>query len=433
MENAIGTLETPVEKKENVAGASLDAESFGADNDDLVDSGLARAPEGEEDIGRHETSGNIPPEIADDKEEPDSKDSVLISQLDSGVKEMLVEEAPEPDRQCDRHEQAPSRSTTDPVSGGTSWTLGFTQLLALLRKNALSKFRTPAATLLELTSPVLMMLVLVAAYNISEVVYKEPKVYSAININLPGPFVSLVREAVSFTDDLLGRRLTLEDDDLDELKHPIWTSWPSASDFFELARLHRVDLDSLQLAPSDVRHLQFSTADDDEAFDDETSSDDENLLDLLDAVRRQIKRLMKNPIPTPTFQQYVGLGSAIGDLINVDELPEIFSDSDLGRTYANLLSIGTLHLSPNNNRAATFLRYMNESYPSLVDQVRFRIHETEDEAVRFIDKNLNERTWALLDFSAWSNEPTEEAFYKIRMNYTMVCYLCLCELLNVRY
>lgn len=52
-------------------------------------------------------------------------------------------------------------------------------------------------------------------------------------------------------------------------------------------------------------------------------------------------------------------------------------------------------------------------------QVKVRIHETEGAALQFINENLDERTWALLDFTRCSFEDEDHQF-KIRLNYTTV-------------
>jgi ATP-binding cassette subfamily A (ABC1) protein 3 len=104
----------------------------------------------------------------------------------------------------------------------------------------------------------------------------------------------------------------------------------------------------------------------------------------------------------------------------VDDLPRIISDSSFGRQWGNLLTLGTIHLSPNNTVANSFVDYLKTSYPVLWNtSLDVRVHENEAHALKFINKNLNERTWALLDFTDGALE--EDDFrYKIRMNYTTV-------------
>jgi hypothetical protein len=82
--------------------------------------------------------------------------------------------------------------------------------------------------------------------------------------------------------------------------------------------------------------------------------------------------------------------------------------------------LGTIHLSPNNTATKSFVDYLKTTYPILwTTSLNVRVHENEADALKFIDKNLNERTWALLDFTDGALE--EDDFrYTIRMNYTTV-------------
>lgn len=112
---------------------------------------------------------------------------------------------------------------------------------------------------------------------------------------------------------------------------------------------------------------------------------------------------------------------AISQAIGVETLPDVFTDSSYGRQWGNLLTLGTIHLSPTNSFSDSFWSYLNRSYPALMETglVKVRAHQTEGDALQFINANLDERTWALLDFSACSFEEQDFTF-KIRMNYTTV-------------
>jgi ATP-binding cassette subfamily A (ABC1) protein 3 len=102
----------------------------------------------------------------------------------------------------------------------------------------------------------------------------------------------------------------------------------------------------------------------------------------------------------------------------VDDLPRVFSDSSFGRQWGNLLTLGTIHLSPNSTVTNSFADYLKTTYPVLcATSLNVRVHENEASALKFIDKNLNERTWALLDFGQFDEDDFR---YKIRMNYTTV-------------
>ena len=117
----------------------------------------------------------------------------------------------------------------------------------------------------------------------------------------------------------------------------------------------------------------------------------------------------------PTFDQFVSLSLAFSQLIDSDNLPPVFSDSSFGRQWGNILTLGTIHLSPNNNITNSFWHYLNKTYPTLLlpptsadgnnskstleAPLKVRIHNSEKDALLYIDSHLKERTWALLDFT----------------------------------
>ena len=71
------------------------------------------------------------------------------------------------------------------------------QILALIRKNILTKLRTPGATFFELFSPVLMMLVLSAAYTLTDIEYEDAETYASLNLAFPGPWIDLAQRSTS--------------------------------------------------------------------------------------------------------------------------------------------------------------------------------------------------------------------------------------------
>jgi hypothetical protein len=67
-----------------------------------------------------------------------------------------------------------------------------------VRKNLLVKERTPTTTFFELFSPLLMILILSAAFSLSEVIEKDAQLYTSITIDLPGPWMGLVQNAWNY-------------------------------------------------------------------------------------------------------------------------------------------------------------------------------------------------------------------------------------------
>jgi len=317
-----------------------------------------------------------------------------------------------------------SSTTTAHVSTAL---LGWYQVVALVHKNLLTKWRTPFATFMELFSPVLMMLVLVAAYQLSEITYKDAAVYASIRLAVPGPWLDLVQQTATIQTGLdlnnsngARRRLfTQAPEELEpsSLSFPLWQQWPEPNDIRNMLRSRRLERRREQ------RRIQFAGEvldDDDTDDDDDTTEDSEgDIYKVLNDARKELNRLLKNPLAVPSFPEYVNLSIFLSSLFDTEKWPRIFSDSSYGREWGNLLTLGSLHLSPDTARTRDFLSYLNESYPTLMEEsLTVRLHETEQVAIRFIDNNLDERTWALLDFSSWSDESDDNVTFKIRMNYT---------------
>lgn len=99
-------------------------------------------------------------------------------------------------------------------------------------------------------------------------------------------------------------------------------------------------------------------------------------------------------------------------------MPRLIADSSIGRQWGNLLALGTLHLSPQGSLADDFSDYLSETYPTLVpSSLKIRTHDSEEDALEYINENLNEKTWALIDFEQFALAE-ETSKFKIRLNYT---------------
>jgi len=307
--------------------------------------------------------------------------------------------------------------------------LGWSQVGALVKKNFLMRLRTPLPTFFELFSPALMMLVLVAAYSLSEVTDRGAKEYTQVQVDVPGPWLDLVQQAVGFINltELTPDNLTA--DSLIDMttrrtrENMMYNTkrkaWNVLQDFGLDYGDDQEEVEYSGPTPSEQRKLQF--VGDDGLVDDElenvTIPQEDDIFSLLNDAHRQVRRLLKKPLQVPSFSQYVAVSDAISSLIDPADIPAVLADSSFGHQWGNLLTLGTLHLSPSGPVVDEFHQYLNATYPNLLrDTVKVRIHDDETEALDFIKANLNERTWALLDFSSYVD--THDFRYKIRMNYT---------------
>jgi len=323
---------------------------------------------------------------------------------------------------------------------------GISQILALLRKNILTKLRTPGATFFELFSPVLMMLVLSAAYTLTDIIDRDAGIYASIDLSFPGPWMDLVQRSTDLFTNMdettMGRRrrklqkrsdeepnllvqMTSAIDD-DEENDDETKTWDGIFDSLQ-QKLEKVVLGHTHEIVSDVmdqndrRRLQQARNRVDTSADAQAES-----YELLDDARDEIRDFLSGPVPTPSFSQFVSVSTAMSNVIPIDSLPRIFSETSFGRQWGNILTLGTLHLSPRNQAAEDFWAYLNETYPltmlattgTNVSNFRVRLHDDEAAALGYIDAtNREERTWALLDFTDFDLEQDSSSF-QIRMNYT---------------
>jgi len=295
-----------------------------------------------------------------------------------------------------------------PSDKGKNYCLGWTQVKTLIWKTFLSKFRTPLGTFFEIFSPLMLIMVLVVSFQLSEVSTRAAAKYSSIDIEFPGPWVDLVGAVT----DLLGENGTADIDFgeiLGSRRHLSQNPIQALQGFSILQ----------EIKPHVQKHrrrLQASNNNVTEDFGAKEDGRDDGVFDFLDVAADQIQDVLKNPFPVPTFDQYVLASQAISSLINPDDLPIILSQSSFGRSFGNLLTLGTLHISPDVDIAHEFVEYLNKTFPSVMNALKVRLHDSEESAVSFINDNLNERTWALVDFTKF--QTLEDIEFQIRMNYT---------------
>jgi len=338
------------------------------------------------------------------------------------------------------------------------------QVRAVATKNLLSKYRTPVATCMEIFSPLLIMLVLVAAYQLSTITDRKAATYDTVQIDV-GSLTELTEWANVLQNNQndssssslfmeeeerrlearrILRRLLPELEEEEEETH--WLGNTMAEWFNNAGGMSEPSWQRIwnqhpvmpwhRRQQQQQRSLQLVAGDDElETDDDEvilSGDDDDDVYALLDQAYRQVRRLLKNPMIVPTFSQYVTLSQLLGSLVNVQDLPRVFSDSSYGRQWGNLLTLGTLHLSPRSSPVVdSFLDYLNDTYPLLVERnnLTIRLHDSEEQGIEYIDETHDtERTWALIDLSRfpeqldWSNNGShrQDVEFSIRLNYTTI-------------
>jgi hypothetical protein len=174
--------------------------------------------------------------------------------------------------------QGPSRSQAN----------GCVQILSLLWKNALTKLRTPVATFFEFFSPLLMMLILAAAYQLSEIEYKDAATYASLSFDIPGPWFDLLnpQTIANLTQAApSGRRNLLELDLQERMSGGLVDETKSTLFAWLESSMSRRLMDRLQDHAANVRRLQTED-DDDEPAERDNARDAYN---FLDDARQQVR------------------------------------------------------------------------------------------------------------------------------------------------
>jgi hypothetical protein len=169
---------------------------------------------------------------------------------------------------------------------------GFVQILSLLWKNMLTKIRTPVATFFELFSPLLMMLILSAAYQLSEIAYEDAATYASISVDLPGPWLDLLSAGTFFnlTQSIPGssRRYLMEFDPKDAVNGEM-VNGPAGKLFpwLDAGASHGL-IDELKDHASSIRRLQTETENENDETERDNASDAYN---FLDDARQQVRTM----------------------------------------------------------------------------------------------------------------------------------------------
>jgi hypothetical protein len=147
-----------------------------------------------------EESTPIVPEIKEKDMESESEKDVEEALEDVNLQYQGIVQENLPSSSSEELENSSADSDHSSVERVRTRASGVAQILALMRKNLLTKFRSPAATFFELFSPVIMMLILAAAYTLSEVAEFDADIYVNPVLSVPGPWLGLFQRSV----DLFG-------------------------------------------------------------------------------------------------------------------------------------------------------------------------------------------------------------------------------------
>ena len=241
------------------------------------------------------------------------------------------------------------------------------QLEAALRKNYLLKKHNIRASFCELFSPLFLIWLLFYGYGMSDVFSFGALNYASIFFQIPGEFASLIGDSTSTG--------TLNS----SLDGGAGGSFSSSS--------------SLAAGAGDLGSLY-------------------NLRSTLD-------KLLRGPLPPPSFDAFVLASNITSSNIAPGVYDEIIGDTDYGRAFGNLITLGTLHVTPAGPEADAFVAFAEKNTATFgKGYFRHRVHSSEERAVSWIDEHASEeRAWVLIVLTSVQEGDVD---YTLRFNYSTV-------------
>lgn len=233
---------------------------------------------------------------------------------------------------------------------------GWKQFGSLMRKNFLLKVRTPMFTFFEIFCPFAMVWILHAAFMAAGTASEEDAHYSTLSFDVPG---------------LVGN---------------MFFSNSTATGLPPLYNESMMGLNS--------------------SIEDEGLITEEDFA-YFEAERDNLDKLLRQPIPYPTLDLFLQAHSRIAPYYQNSTMGskiDGLQDSEMfRRRWGHLLALGTVHVvddSLNSSVGKDFVRYVYDKYADYKHLLNLVVWNNEEDALNFIEeRNLDEKTWALINFS----------------------------------
>ena len=264
-----------------------------------------------------------------------------------------------------------------------------------MRKNLLLKRRSWKTTFCEIFSPALFLSMLVLAYYLSDITYREAGIYARTTLNL-GPL-------------------------LDALEPAFGVAGSSASPGAGLGACISGGVGGGMGGGSGTRANSSGTsanssgtsANSSDADACSAAGDSLNLWQL----RSSLDSLLNGPLPVLPVDVYLAIGLTTQDALGPQNYKLLTEFDQYLQAFGNILTPGTLHLSPDTEEVRGFLNSTYARHP-LLRNISVRVHADEDTAIESIlNPKGAERTWGLINFR---NLSAHHVDYSIRLNYSTV-------------
>jgi ABC-2 family transporter protein len=349
--------------------------------------------------------------------------------------------------------------TSTDGGSASSLSLGCIQLRAMVRKNLLTRCRAPVATMLELVIPVLLILIIVYEYKLSDADGFPGGLYHVFRLPITGPWIDVSIQAMENTIHTTNKKTVAvpggggggndtdrEREGARRLLLEKWlfsqgnSHWLDAAAPVWLQDLYRLELEqqstTFRKENSDDylknhRRLQDKNVSHDADGADDFDQSEDNLFlkveedpgsssDIWQSVTQAAKIMLKNPMRVPTLREFIQGSEILSSSLSVHGMNPLLLHSNFLSAWGNLLTLGTLHLSPADNPVALqFEQYVNDmlqspssstftshkNHTTTTTSLKLQRHVDEATAVQYIEEhNFDERLWALIDFSQWHHD-----------------------------
>lgn len=126
--------------------------------------------------------------------------------------------------------------------------------------------------------------------------------------------------------------------------------------------------------------------------------------------------ILNGPLPIPSFDAFIGVSQLINPS-NSEDILDLLDQTDIGRRFGNLVQEGALHFAPAGPEVASLVEYLNTTTLTF-STMTHHIHDSENAAIDYIQKNLDEYAFALIVLPGSDVITDQYIQYKIRQNYT---------------
>lgn len=266
---------------------------------------------------------------------------------------------------------------------------GWTQFLALMRKNFILKCRTPMMTFFEIFCPIAMVWILTAAFEATGVTEIDAMNFSKFETEVPGVlmFYLVLTGVIPNPPDIFSGKIESESQfsvELDETDGPR----------------------KLQEGPQFSKEQELANA---------------------ATNRRNLDSILASPLPIPSLNHYLQMHQifkqGFNDTVSGD-LQEFQNTVDFSAQWGNLLSLGNIHVV-GDEMSNDFVDYVTAEHTNITKTVNFITWSNAEEALEHVESTSSfESTWAVIDFTndgkGTLNEDGNDIEYTIRMNSTVV-------------